>query len=107
MKSTSKKQELEEELDPSHNKGLMIELFDNKKQGMSAEPSLADMFRAKKKEAQKRQKDKTPLDQDGQGQEEPISQQVKAPKKERTKEEILELRKQMMKSKVTKKEEKK
>jgi len=43
--------ESEEDIDPSHNKGLMIEIFDKKQKPVANnEVSLADMFKSKKKD---------------------------------------------------------
>ena len=72
----------------------MIEIFDNKKSLHQKEASLADMFKSKKKELKKPQDDQLPAqvikDQDNHP----------ARKNEKTKEELAELRKAMMKSKV-------
>jgi lipopolysaccharide biosynthesis glycosyltransferase len=47
-----KKPEKEEDDDPTFNQGVMIEIFDNKNKAKNKqEVSLAEMFKAKKKEA--------------------------------------------------------
>ena len=41
--------EEDDDYDVSHNKGLAIEIFDKKTKQSSDEPSLADMFKQKKR----------------------------------------------------------
>lgn len=40
----------DDEVDPTHNKGLAIEIFDKKAKAAKPEVSLAEMFKAKRKD---------------------------------------------------------
>eukprot|EP00347_Sterkiella_histriomuscorum_P023249 403335380 len=105
-------------LDPTHNKGLAIEIFDKKQaKGKSGakqekqEKSLAEMFLEKKKEALLAKQDnlgakKGQMDQDSQAQFNNFEKSQDRPiesnkgKQEKSKEELAELRKKMMKNRV-------
>jgi len=83
------------EEDANHNKGIMIEIFDNKK-APQKEVSLAEMFKTKKRDMLQDQQ--VP----GQNKKETDQDNLPAKKQEKTKEELAELRKAMMKSKFKK-----
>jgi len=83
------------EEDANHNKGIMIEIFDNKK-APQKEVSLAEMFKTKKRDMLQDQQ--VP----GQNKKETDQDNLPAKKQEKTKEMLAELRKAMMKSKFKK-----
>ncbi|CDW80373.1 UNKNOWN [Stylonychia lemnae] len=108
MQSQNQASEEEDIKDPDHNKGIVIEIFDKKLGKLpQQEVSLAEMFKAKRKEAIGKQEIKQKQDQDLQvaAASQESYQDKPAKKGEKSKEELAELRKLMMKSKVKRKDD--